>query len=147
MWHRSSQINKKRAKRASNPCEACRHRKSRCITRKNSRICTMCEVRESDCVFLNRAKQSNPTDDGNTNPSNPSFENSNPHQGPSTFLSPTAIPNNLWPNQQNVARFSDSLSLSRSVGMNDDRFGELYGLTSDMEPILMVRTLLVPWHL
>jgi hypothetical protein len=133
---------RKRAKRASNPCDACRHRKTRCVTKDDNAVCTMCELRDSPCTYSNSDRRRNhsvtqvqsPEGDTNTlniNKGRPSTisESEAGWQLDTVTSERTA----MFESGNLPARVGD-----RTLGAETHRFAELYGLTSDAEPLLMV---------
>lgn len=144
-----------RAKRSSRPCDACRRRKSRCMTRSNASICTMCELRQSACTFLGLGhpirKPRRGDDTGGTTAAPPTPGPRRISQVDSTGGAPEylggSLPSDPVPSPEaavGMARpfpTADTAATTASVcslGCERSRFAELYGLTSDSEPIMMV---------
>lgn len=145
---------RKRPRRTLRPCDACRQRKTRCITGKQDRgKCAYCELRSSACTFEgnpperpaperersqrappSQSKKGSPVTDG------PSLEQAQIDY-PSTTIShdPTTGDGTRQPNAASSSPISDFDPDASTLGLAQSRFAELYGLGSDMEPILMVR--------
>jgi hypothetical protein len=122
------------------PCDACRQRKSRCVTTGSGSKCSMCEMRSLPCTFtaqpprrestVRRLKARN--DDGMITSLvpeavlHPELSTQNLESPSRSVVNQTLLPPNI-------------LSANhRCLGRDKVRFAELYGLTSDMEPLLMV---------
>lgn len=172
--YRSGQ--RKRPRRRDRPCDACRKRKTRCVTKNGEDSCVHCQLRRSTCTFQHDAPERASTSDP------PTGVPAIPSSGPSTTPpgAPTARPRNASSVDRGQAAYlhvqqvegasvgsaaapatsvpgpaaashgvSDATSSSAlgskssmhdgfSLGMSHSRFAELYGLGSDMEPVLMV---------
>jgi hypothetical protein len=148
-----------RARRAARPCDACRKRKSRCFTKPESSVCALCELRETAYTYLERPVQRKPpaaaelvsheelaliTVEAETVTTPGSVPDKN------TYISPAGASGGLLYTRsglkisensihQHGARHSLPVALlDNSLGSEPHRFAELYGLTSNMEPILVV---------
>ncbi|WAO94812.1 Hypothetical protein NCS54_01241400 [Fusarium falciforme] len=176
---------RKRQRRSLRPCDACRKRKTRCVTKDGDGDCVHCQLRATPCTF-----QHDPPERQITSASGSSIQGSSagPHSGdepgpadeqqqlsqsqqlPShpaavqghhqvvrkesrddavsvqsvpPFLSPaetrasadSAHP--VAPASVMVPELVELGPLDRTMGCSSTRFAELYGLGSDMEPILM----------
>ena len=135
------------------PCDACRRRKTRCIVETGQQKCNLCTYRQNPCTFDEEPPQ-RPT---HAPPLNAHHESLAARASPSPQEvlnlvrfqdqngSPAATLSSV--NAQNDPDESSHPSAStlqrdqwtRSLGLNSTKFAELYGLGSDMEPILMVR--------
>jgi hypothetical protein len=129
-----------RQRRAMRPCDACRQRKSRCVTTGSGSKCSMCEMRPLPCTFTakpprreNTARRLKARNDDGTITSlvpeavlHPELSTQSPESSSRSVVSQVLPLNILSPNH-------------RCLGKDKERFAELYGLTSDMEPLLMVR--------
>lgn len=142
-------------RRAARPCDACRRRKTRCIIPSDAQQCTACIQRKGLCQFVERPpdrsrkrqqvtatgfelEQTSPRSIGL--PSAPRTEslNGEPSPGPVSIQVSSEAGVALGspvPSVRTMRHFQEDreMSLGQAVG----RFSELYGLTSDMEPILM----------
>jgi hypothetical protein len=138
---------RKREKRSSNPCDACRQRKSRCLTKDDSVICTMCELRNSACTFqksLANRRHNRPATRARS-------DVDDSHHLNDSMGRPTLFPESEagWPTALNEGSnthgdegdMSSNSDWDRTLGTETNRFAELYGLTSDAEPLLMVSSL------
>ncbi|KAH3955528.1 hypothetical protein HBH53_000180 [Parastagonospora nodorum] len=139
------------AQRSNRPCDLCRRRKTRCIIDNGQVSCSLCRQRNNECTFkeepprrmvagLQEELSSAPSVQASPSPhdvlNSQQFivdngiiaANSNPtHEDQHMYVG--HIEGN--PASQRPTWSEDALGLNRS------KFAELYGLGSDMEPILM----------
>jgi hypothetical protein len=160
------ETNPKRQRRSLRPCDACRKRKTRCLEDDTRDKCVHCRLRGTPCTFrqgpLRRQLQPHssrnaevstedrgvmtPGDPPTTSPASAEARTVAQHGSASTSNTQhTATPEvqsfSNTSREQALAPGLDDLNLSSShptLGMAQHRFAELYGLGSDMEPILMV---------
>ena len=122
-----------RRARRPRPCDACRRNKTKCVVKDSKHACLQCQTRDSVCAF-NQApperKQPSRRDEQVQRESVPDAE----RRG--SVTSQTNSP--MMGRTQTTEPAPDPI-----LGLHSDRFAELYGLGSDMEPILMVS---VPYH-
>ncbi|KAH7254161.1 fungal-specific transcription factor domain-containing protein [Fusarium redolens] len=168
---------RKRQRRSLRPCDACRKRKTRCVTKDGDGDCVHCQLRATPCTFQHdppeRQVASGSGSSGISGPNSntvslqqPQDDISHEEQSQTSarsmsqsrkesrddvqsvhsvssvqaFLSPaetrasadSGIP--LAPPSVMVPELGP---LDRTMGCSSTRFAELYGLGSDMEPILM----------
>jgi len=144
----------RKPRRAARPCDACRTRKTRCIPQPGSTLCVVCYARATDCTYVRTPPRrrlpsivsvsGHPQADGHeshlpnpdvTEPDvvvrsaqqvSPRAPSSAVETGPPQHVQP-AVPL-VW-----------NAPYDHTLGLAPNRFSELYGLTSDMEPILMAR--------
>ncbi|KAF2645506.1 hypothetical protein P280DRAFT_389599 [Massarina eburnea CBS 473.64] len=131
------------AQRSSRPCDACRRRKSRCIIAAGQQKCSFCLHRKNGCTFdedpprrethaaveLTPAVQTSPSPHELLHLEQPGgHSNERPAPHASTHTSGLDAQKGLY---------SENTTWSGSLGLNSSKFAELYGLGSDMEPILM----------
>lgn len=153
--------------------DACRLRKSGCMMRDGSSLCTMCELRESTCTFLvqsNRDSKSARRHDagggvgGHRGSSSSNSNGDSAH--PAAAAGPiSSVASSVGPVPEANSYLADALSpepvvasdshlratssfsvpspgsafvLAGSLGSEKSRFAELYGLTSNSEPIFIV---------
>jgi hypothetical protein len=155
-------------RRVTRPCDACRVRKTRCIPEEGATsTCISCNERGVECTYeRDPPGRQRPTvisqDPNGTTPNHPRHL---PADAQATIprFSPLSVANDAF--QATTSEFSSHLrnpgsapspaSIRTSVhvpgleetnhvepqslGQSSHRFAELYGITSDMEPILMVR--------
>lgn len=136
-----SKIRKPRdvSKRSFRPCDTCRRRKTRCVIEIGHRNCTICVHRGNECTFdeeLPSRPFSAPVKsrqaDSATRPLPvpcPTLESARPSKSTDGSILPPGL---------DVSQDQEpDVGLDRSLGSNAVKFAELYGLGSDMEPILM----------
>lgn len=146
---------RKRPKRSLRPCDACRKRKTRCIAGKErDGKCVHCELRGSACTFQqkppDRLPQSDttPTRNGQSAPLVQLVERASaqgdmspeqPRRTTGDCQGPARTGSDVQPEHESPASaVSDFTPDASTLGLAHSRFAELYGLGSDMEPILMV---------
>ncbi|KAF2503184.1 hypothetical protein BU16DRAFT_588778 [Lophium mytilinum] len=151
----SSLGKRKRVRRAARPCDACRQRKTRCIM-EDGPTCTVCQFRDSSCTFDAAPPERNtytktpdighvPTNGSSVSaypPSSTSPSHAHSHRSlngaeAEQLLSSDTTSISPYDQRRRVTRQTDEGPLTQSLGLVSFRFAELYGLTSDMEPILM----------
>ncbi|KAH6995046.1 fungal-specific transcription factor domain-containing protein [Ilyonectria destructans] len=177
---------RKRQRRSLRPCDACRKRKTRCVTKDGDGDCVHCQLRATACTFQHDPPERQATTgassngggaysgDERTGLDDQPASGSGHHQGPSsirslsrsrkesrdearTLVSETqsvqSVQSFLSPAETRASADSSSRHhhapsvivpeliepgpLDRTLGCSLSRFAELYGLGSDMEPILM----------
>lgn len=119
---------RQRRQRRTRPCDACRKNKTKCVVKDGKHACLQCQTRESTCEYNHappERKQRSLRDGEKRGESNAAVDTSAPalSHSSSPMLKRPQIPESR----------SEPL-----LGLCSDRFAELYGLGSDMEPILMV---------
>src|SRR5688572_21232965 len=136
----------KRQKRSSRPCDACRKRKSRCIIKEDAQVCVHCDLRETPCTFREeppdrlRRRQSQSADtDEHTAEKQATAGTSNHGELSSRERVPARVSMTPSIDAATVAPepIEDPENYVPTLGSAPTRFAELYGLGSDMEPILM----------
>ncbi|KAF4123802.1 Fungal trans [Geosmithia morbida] len=170
---------RKRQRRSPRPCDACRRRKTRCVTKEGDGVCMYCQLRRTVCTFeqeppgrtsiSGRSNQQSNTNDDSINSSigpkpqqhispqdSSSVTTPNQTTGPaksSASLSDSSSPHTPYPPIYHVTEAGVTTMAMRwdvrhpktstappsppTLGFLPDQFAELYGLGSDMEPILM----------
>lgn len=146
---------RKRPRRSGRPCDACRKRKTRCVLAAGGgRQCVHCQLRGSPCTFEREPPErttSNPALSGD-HPDDVRAARTEEPMSVSDAPSPTSadraevIAGYSTDEGRKAAASGSAASVSEFVpddamtlGLAHRRFAELYGLGSDMEPILMVR--------
>lgn len=107
------------------PCDACRSRKTRCHPQEGG-SCEYCTLHRKQCtydqlpVIRSKAPETNAT-------------------AISSIEDPSASLNTPGSCVSGTAEAKSADEGPNALGFAQDRFAELYGLSSDMEPVLMVR--------
>jgi len=159
-WSEYDNGRNKRQRRSGRPCDACRRKKTRCVVKDAADVCVLCEMRSITCTFeadppvragggtaLHQSQNSPQTPASSRNvttgeqPLIDSAAGRQPSQG--AIQSPVHGPtSDLQPEPTyNTSVQSSPLVMSETpqvLGLAHSRFSELYGLGSDMEPVLMV---------
>ncbi|SPO07409.1 related to DAL81 - transcriptional activator for allantoin and GABA catabolic genes [Cephalotrichum gorgonifer] len=168
---------RKRPRRRERPCDACRKRKTRCVTKSGESTCVHCQLRHTTCTFrIDPPERTSGSDsirrtsldtDGRVTTIPPGLPAARPPgtssaetegarspihlaEGTSVGSAATAtsgpapdgralygVPgktSSTGPAQDSIRSAQDGFSL----GESQTRFAELYGLGSDMEPVLML---------
>ncbi|KAF7563587.1 hypothetical protein G7046_g536 [Stylonectria norvegica] len=149
---------RKRQRRSLRPCDACRKRKTRCVTKDGEGDCVHCQLRATPCTFQNDPPERQATAGGPSSSDDPLPEEqlgrkesrddvrtfASETQSVQSFRSPTDT-RTSHDSGRPLAPLSMAIpDLAAAGGPRDQtlggsatRFSELYGLGSDMEPILM----------
>ena len=138
---------KKRPRRSIRPCDACRKRKTRCVPKDGGEKCVHCELRGSSCTFQadppERAAPYPAPERDRTTPQ-PGQNEAQLHGGELRSPEQTRAPGTSGDAGRHTAGSTSGLSEfipdALTLSLSQTRFAELYGLGSDMEPILMVPT-------
>lgn len=170
---------RKRPRRKDRPCDACRKKKTRCVTKSGEDSCVHCQLRRSPCTFQHeppeRASFPGETSRGSLGADKDAAAPSSRHPAvgvPSVERGRTASPAHQTgsnpagivgsatsgptpaeashdppPKTSSAAIDVESSNARFSLGGSQSRFAELYGLGSDMEPVLMVRNLQIYFSL
>lgn len=158
------QATRKRPRRSARPCDDCRRRKTRCVTDDGDINCVHCKLRGTSCSFRqkppDRSAIAKTTSDGDQSPrslpgANHNYLNSIEQAATIATAVSTSTPamNGALPQgssdggggHERHEGATGNLAQPRSIGNTSlglaaGNFAELYGLASDMEPILMVST-------
>ncbi|KAH6889726.1 fungal-specific transcription factor domain-containing protein [Thelonectria olida] len=166
---------RKRQRRSLRPCDACRKRKTRCVTKDGDGDCVHCQLRATACTFQHDPPERQATNSTNStgggaysgDERGPALDETqvlsrsisqsrkesrddartlvSETQSVQSFLSPAETRasgdshSNRHPQPPSVIvpELIEPNPLERTLGSSTTRFAELYGLGSDMEPILM----------
>ncbi|KAL5387958.1 hypothetical protein DPSP01_003356 [Paraphaeosphaeria sporulosa] len=134
------------APKSSRPCDACRRRKTRCIVDTGQQTCNVCIQKKNDCTFLEHPPKRSvpapvqPSDEEVRIPSVPSPSqvlSPRYNASPTVNLGAITVSDGLETQNHTAEPLEQTEDFERSLGLNSTKFAELYGLGSDMEPILM----------
>ena len=149
---------RKRQRRSARPCDACRRRKTRCVTKDAEESCIYCQLRQTSCTFNQDPPERLQTATMLAAPAPaPATSRGRSYSPHSSRKSTDDLALGSVPNRPvSLIRSSQSPSETRTLppvpldtdqrlepataptlGLAPERFAELYGLGSDMEPILM----------
>lgn len=139
----------KQRQRRNKPCDACRKSKTRCVVKEGATECLHCQARNSTCEFQqepprrtvrerNDGAQSTIQTAGSHHDAQIARARTSPRTTSVTTQSPSQrtiedISRAPVPQSDSLVQTDPNTILGLAVG----RFSELYGLGSDMEPILM----------
>jgi hypothetical protein len=134
--------NGQRRKRRSRPCDACRKKKTRCVLEGDATRCVHCQLRDSACTFQRvprSTKSSTPSRDGTAEDNETRGNADTSHRQRSRPIQQAAdSKRGRAKSPINGSNHSLNGQADLTLGLCRTRFAELYGLGSDMEPILMV---------
>ncbi|OAA62630.1 c6 zinc finger domain containing protein [Niveomyces insectorum RCEF 264] len=125
---------------ATIPCEACQRRRIRCIMSDDDDVgaCISCQVNSIECSLSGspqprkRKLGGDLDDNGSKRGSSGRYDNRRRRQHGS--LSSTAVSNSLI---EDMANFGDVTMLKRTLGLQQDRYSQYIGPTTDFEPSLI----------
>lgn len=139
--------------KGSRPCDACRRRKTKCVVESGQQKCSICLLRQNACTFddeppgryLHASVQAR--SDSTITQASPSPQDvldlmhfSGQNGSPKTLMNCAAAQSDPVSRLRPDKFHGSDSRWMKSLGLSDSRFAELYGLGSDMEPILMVCT-------
>jgi len=116
------------------PCDVCRSRKTRCHPREGG-ACEYCTLHRKQCTFKTPATRRRASE------SNATIAHSIEGASIDEDAPESAVPDRPTAVGASITETQHVGSEAKSLGFSHDRFAELYGLSSDMEPILMVSRL------
>lgn len=149
---------RKRQRRSPRPCDACRRRKTRCVTNEGDASCIYCQLRNTACTFdkdpperaaTSASMQQNHSHGQNFRPSSQGIAASSgmgrlASESQAVMSVGSRLTNDVQPPGAESATAvlssgtrTEVSPITPTLGLAPGRFSELYGLGSDMEPILM----------
>jgi hypothetical protein len=138
---------RKRQRRSGRPCDVCRKRKTRCVLKDGEDHCVHCQLRGSSCTFEHdpQVRPQPPTSiprrvdaGGSRVAASEGLELSGDVETRSGLATVSAHSTSDKHESPSAGLPSDFTSDTLALGLSQSRFAELYGIGSDMEPILMV---------
>lgn len=141
----------KRRRRKERPCDPCRKRKTRCVAQGTADKCVHCQLRGSTCTYqelpperpsvILPSADAAVDDTSGASRASPASSGMPPAAVPRCYPLSTPSPSQTTAGRPRPATESTEQCGSEpmALGLSLSRFAELYGLGSDMEPILMVR--------
>ncbi|CAK7270438.1 Fungal specific transcription factor [Sporothrix epigloea] len=119
-------------------CDACQQRRIRCVMSEDDDACISCQVNSIECSSSGspqprKRKLGSNLDDIGSKRGSPGIQNNRRrrHHG---SLSSTAVSNSLI---EDMANFGDLTMLKRTLGLQQDRYSQYIGPTTDFEPSLI----------
>lgn len=122
--------NRQRRQPRSRPCDACRKHKTKCVVKDSKHGCLQCQARNSVCEYNRSPPERKQRLHRDRQVRGQSESTTHVEPGP---LAPAQTTSSVLGQTQIAEAPSEPL-----LGLCSGRFSELYGLGSDMEPILMV---------
>ncbi|ERS97874.1 hypothetical protein HMPREF1624_06045 [Sporothrix schenckii ATCC 58251] len=108
---------------ATIPCEACQRRRIRCVMSEDDDVCISCQVNSIECSHT-----------GSPQPRKRKLGGDLDDISSKRGLSSTAVSNSLI---EDMANFGDVTMLKRTLGLQQDRYSQYIGPTTDFEPSLI----------
>ncbi|KAH8808508.1 fungal-specific transcription factor domain-containing protein [Xylogone sp. PMI_703] len=127
--------------RRDRPCDACRRRKSRCVINEGQTSCVLCQFHNQDCTFVQspqpRKRKLNPEvkeEDGGIKRRSPDRTYDRKRRTTASSISSTGATNSLI---EEMANIGGPTLLKRTLGLQNDRYSQYIGPTTDFEPSLI----------
>ncbi|RFU27579.1 hypothetical protein B7463_g8759, partial [Scytalidium lignicola] len=127
--------------RKDRPCDACRRRKSRCVTNDGQLSCVLCQFHSQECTFVQspqpRKRKLNvevKEEDGGTKRRSPDRTYDRKRRTTASSISSTGATNSLI---EEMANIGGPALLKRTLGLQNDRYSQYIGPTTDFEPSLI----------
>ncbi|KAI1329492.1 fungal-specific transcription factor domain-containing protein [Xylariaceae sp. FL0255] len=125
---------------SSSPCDACALRGSKCVMADDEERCISCLSRGAECSLCHspqprkRKLARDLVDDSNGHRGSPGRSDNRRLRQHAPSLSSTAASSSLI---EEMANFGGPTLLKRTLGLQDDRFSQYIGPTTDFEPSLI----------
>jgi len=126
--------------RKDRPCDACRRRKSRCVMQEGQQTCVLCHFHTQECTFVQspqpRKRKLNAEGKEESSAKRRSPDRSDgSHRGHiDSSTSSNGATSSLI---EEMANIGGPTMLKRTLGLQDDRYCQYIGLTTDFEPSLI----------
>ncbi|KAH6678138.1 fungal-specific transcription factor domain-containing protein, partial [Halenospora varia] len=128
--------------RKDRPCDACRRRKSRCVINEGQTSCVLCQFHTQECTFVQspqprkRKLNTDGKEESVAKRRSPDRADDNRRRRPteSTSVSSTGATNSLI---EDMANIGGPTLLKRTLGLQNDRYSQYIGPTTDFEPSLI----------
>ncbi|CZS90529.1 related to nitrogen regulatory protein [Rhynchosporium graminicola] len=125
--------------RKERPCDACRRRKSRCIMNEGQTTCVLCQFHTQECTFVQspqpRKRKLNSEGKEESSAKRRSPDRADEiRKRPAESISSTGVTNSLI---EEMANFGGPTLLKRTLGLQNDRYSQYIGPTTDFEPSLI----------
>ncbi|KAG9233883.1 fungal-specific transcription factor domain-containing protein [Amylocarpus encephaloides] len=124
--------------RRDRPCDACRRRKSRCVVNEGQTSCVLCQFHIQDCTFVQspqpRKRKLNTEGKEESVAKRRSPDRDDRRRGPPESISSTGATNSLI---EDMANIGGPIQLKRTLGLQNDRYSQYIGPTTDFEPSLI----------
>ncbi|EPE32538.1 Zn2/Cys6 DNA-binding protein [Glarea lozoyensis ATCC 20868] len=124
--------------RKDRPCDACRRRKSRCVINEGQTSCVLCQFHTQDCTFVQspqpRKRKLNTEGKEESVAKRRSPDRDDRRGRLAESLSSTGATNSLI---EDMANIGGPIQLKRTLGLQNDRYSQYIGPTTDFEPSLL----------
>ncbi|CAG8982713.1 hypothetical protein HYALB_00000994 [Hymenoscyphus albidus] len=123
--------------RKDRPCDACRKRKSRCVVNEGQTSCVLCQFHTQECTLVQspqpRKRKLNTEGKEESVAKRRSPDRDDRRRQPETISSSGAT-NSLI---EDMANIGGPIQLKRTLGLQNDRYSQYIGPTTDFEPSLI----------
>ncbi|PBP18671.1 fungal specific transcription factor domain-containing protein [Diplocarpon rosae] len=122
------------------PCDACRTRKSRCVINEGQTRCVLCQFHSQDCILVEspqprkRKLNTEGKEESVAKRRSPDRTEERPRRPTESSASSTGATNSLV---EEMANIGGPTLLKRTLGLQNDRYSQYIGPTSDFEPSLI----------
>ncbi|KAL3420872.1 fungal specific transcription factor domain-containing protein [Phlyctema vagabunda] len=125
--------------RKDRPCDACRRRKSRCVINEGQTSCVLCQFHTQDCTFVQspqprkRKLNTEGKEESVAKRRSPGAEERRRRPTESSISSTGATSSLI----EEMANIGGPTLLKRTLGLQNDRYSQYIGPTTDFEPSLI----------
>lgn len=126
--------------RKDRPCDACRRRKSRCVVNEGQTSCVLCQFHTQECTFVQspqprkRKLNTEGKEESVAKRRSPDRTDERRRRPTESSISSTGATNSLI---EDMANIGGPTLLKRTLGLQNDRFSQHIGPTTDFEPSLI----------
>ncbi|KAG4425730.1 hypothetical protein IFR04_001192 [Cadophora malorum] len=126
--------------RKDRPCDACRRRKSRCVINEGQTSCVLCQFHTQDCTFVQspqprkRKLNTEGKEESSAKRRSPDRADERRRRPTESSISSTGATNSLV---EEMANIGGPTLLKRTLGLQNDRYSQYIGPTTDFEPSLI----------
>ncbi|KAF8858067.1 hypothetical protein BDZ45DRAFT_591724 [Acephala macrosclerotiorum] len=118
--------------RKDRPCDACRRRKSRCVIHEGQTSCVLCQFHTQECTFVQSPQPRKRK--LNTEGKEESSAKRRKRRTTESSVSSLGATNSLV---EDMANIGGPTLLKRTLGLQNDRYSQYIGPTTDFEPSLI----------
>ncbi|KAF4635970.1 hypothetical protein G7Y89_g2125 [Cudoniella acicularis] len=126
--------------RKDRPCDACRRRKSRCVINEGQTSCVLCQFHTQECTFVQspqprkRKLNTEGKEESIAKRRSPDRADERRRKPTESSVSSTGATNSLV---EDMANIGGPTLLKRTLGLQNDRYSQYIGPTTDFEPSLI----------
>ncbi|OBT91012.1 hypothetical protein VE02_00206 [Pseudogymnoascus sp. 03VT05] len=130
--------------RKDRPCDACRRRKSKCVIHEGQVACVLCKFHKQDCTFVQSPqprKRKLVPEEGKEGKEDSAAKRRSPDrpEEPSKRRQPESSNSSTCAGSltEDMANIGGPAMLKRTLGLQNDRYSQYIGPTTDFEPSLL----------